>query len=297
MQNLFEQLKSISGLELRENEPLSRHTGFRTGGCCTMLLIKEEAALVSAVNMLRSAAVPYFVLGRGSNVLAMDEGYDGVVVKYVNDTMEAVGSTITAHAGAPLSAVCLKALAHNLSGLEFAYGIPASVGGAVFMNAGAYGGEIADVLVSVRVLDEQGNIVTMLAKELSLSYRHSVFHTRRGCVIVSAEFKLTEGDATAISAAMDDVMARRMEKQPLELPSCGSTFKRPEGAFAAKLIDDCGLRGVSVGGAQVSEKHCGFVVNKGGATTADILKLCGQIKDTVKSKTGYELEMEVQLLK
>ncbi|MBR5501455.1 MAG: UDP-N-acetylmuramate dehydrogenase [Oscillospiraceae bacterium] len=297
MQNLFEKLNSINGLQLRLNEPLSLHTGFRTGGSCSMVLAQTEAAFCEAITVVRAAEVPYFVLGRGSNVLAADEGYSGIVIKYVGDEISVCGTRVTVAAGASLATLCRAALQNSLTGLEFAYGIPGSVGGAVFMNAGAYDGQMADVLASVRIMDAQGCVRELAAEELKLSYRHSIFHEQRDWVILSAAFELKVGEAAAISARMEELMARRIDKQPLDYPSCGSTFKRPEGAYASKLIDDCGLKGLSVGGAQVSKKHSGFVINRGGATSSDILQLCANVKEIVKEKTGFELELEVELLK
>ena len=297
LQKLFEKLSKINGLQLRMEEPLSLHTGFRTGGSCKMVLAETEQAFCEAVSAVRDAQAPYFILGRGSNVLAADSGYDGVVIKYVCDDIAVNGKRVSAAAGVSLAALCRAALQESLTGLEFAYGIPGSVGGAVFMNAGAYDGQMADVLHSVRFLDEHGCVRELPADELKLSYRHSIFHEQRDWVILTAEFELKEGDQAAINAKMEELMGRRIEKQPLDYPSCGSTFKRPVGAYASKLIDDCGLKGLAVGGAQVSEKHSGFVINRGGATSNDILCLCNQVKQIVLEKTGFELELEVELLK
>ena len=201
-----------------------------------------------------------------------------------------------AGAGLKLSALCKAALDSSLTGLEFAYGIPGTVGGAVYMNAGAYGGEMKDVLVSVTYLTREGEIVTEDAANLDLSYRHSIFEENGGCIL-SAKFHLKRGDSAAIKARMDELMQKRVDKQPLDKPSAGSTFKRPMGAFAAALIDQCGLRGYRHGGAAVSEKHCGFVVNLGGATCADVLALCDEVRAVVKEKTGYDLEKEIRVVK
>ena len=199
-------------------------------------------------------------------------------------------------AGLKLSALCAAALENGLTGLEFAYGIPGTVGGAVYMNAGAYGGEMKDVLDKVTYLTQDGQIVTEEAAKLDLAYRHSIFEENGGCIL-SAQFHLKRGDPEAIRARMNELMAKRVEKQPLDKPSAGSTFKRPAGAFAAALIDQCGLRGYRHGGAAVSEKHCGFVVNMGGATCADVLALCDEVRAIVKEKTGYELEKEIRVVK
>ena len=203
---------------------------------------------------------------------------------------------LTAGAGVRLTALCRAALEHGLSGLEFAYGIPGTVGGAVYMNAGAYGGEMKDVLTVVRYLTTEGKVVQASAAELDLSYRHSIFEENGGCIL-SAQFALQPGNAADIRAKMDELMAKRADKQPLDKPSAGSTFKRPAGAFAAALIDQCGLRGFRHGGAAVSDKHCGFVVNLGGATCADVLALCDEVRAIVKEKTGYELEKEIRVVK
>ena len=203
---------------------------------------------------------------------------------------------MVAGAGLKLSSLCTAALENSLTGLEFAYGIPGTVGGAVYMNAGAYGGEMKDVLQSVRYLTQDGDIVEAETAALDLSYRHSIFEENGGCIL-SAQFQLKRGDPDAIKARMNELMAKRVEKQPLDKPSAGSTFKRPAGAFAAALIDQCGLRGFRHGGAAVSEKHCGFVVNLGGATCADVLALCDEVRAIVKEKTGFDLEKEIRVVK
>ncbi len=203
---------------------------------------------------------------------------------------------VTVGAGMKLSTLCNFALNHSCTGLEFAYGIPGTVGGAIYMNAGAYGGEMKDVLTSVEYLAADGNIVEVPAAELDLSYRHSIFEENGGCIL-SATFRLKKGDAASIKARMDELMQKRIDKQPLDKPSAGSTFKRPAGAFAAALIDQCGLRGYRHGGAAVSEKHCGFVVNLGGATCADVLALCDEVRSIVKEKTGYDLEKEIRVVR
>ena len=198
-------------------------------------------------------------------------------------------------AGQMLSSLCMAALENSLTGLEFAYGIPGTVGGAVYMNAGAYGGEMKDVLTTVQYLTAEGEVKESAASELDLRYRHSIFEENGGCIL-SAQFALTPGEPEAIRAKMDELMAKRLDKQPLDKPSAGSTFKRPVGAFAAALIDQCGLRGYRHGGAAVSEKHCGFVVNLGGASCADVLALCEEVRTIVKEKTGYDLEKELSLI-
>ena len=227
-----------------------------------------------------------------------DEGFSGVVIDVsALDAEIAVEDTVlTAGAGVRLAALCKAALKHGLSGLEFAYGIPGTVGGAVYMNAGAYGGEMKDVLTTVRYLAAEGEVREVPAAELDLRYRHSIFEENSGCIL-SAQFHLQPGNAADIRAKMDELMAKRVEKQPLDKPSAGSTFKRPAGAFAAALIDQCGLRGYRHGGAAVSDKHCGFVVNLGGATCADVLALCDEVRAIVKEKTGYDLEKEIRVVR
>ena len=289
----------IPDLSVLENEPLSRYTGFRTGGCSTVLIPYTPDAFIEAYKIILKNDVPFYVLGNGSNVLALDQGFDGVVLstKKCFSCFSVEDSCIKAGAGMSLSEICKVALNHDLTGLEFAYGIPGSVGGAVYMNAGAYGSDISNVIKEASYIDESGNIVSIDASNLELSYRNSIFHKNKKWIIVSAVFALSPGDHQAISEKMNELLSRRIEKQPLDYPSCGSTFKRPEGSYASKLIDECGLKGFSVGGAAVSEKHAGFVINKGGATSEDILNLCDLVSKIVEEKTGFKLEMEIELLK
>ncbi len=295
---MTETLKNLEGLEIRENESLSSYTGFRTGGPATVLLPKSEKSFIDTLSLLRTRKEHFFILGNGSNVMAPDEGFDGYVVltKEALTELTVSDGTITAGAGTMLATVCRSALDNGLSGLEFAFGIPGSVGGAVYMNAGAYGGEIVDVIESVKILDEEGRIRILKKEELGLSYRHSIFQKEKTWIILSATFRLTEKEPALIHEEMYGYLARRVEKQPLDSPSCGSTFKRPKGSYASKLIDECGLKGFSVGGAAVSTKHAGFVINTGNATTADILSLCEAVHDKVLHETGFELEMEVEIM-
>ena len=292
------ELNKIDELEIRENEPLSRYTGFRTGGNATVLVPHTEKSFTDAVGVLKKAGTSYFVLGNGTNVIAKDEGYPGYVLKTsaAFSALQVNGNSITAGSGVSLIKVCRLALEKSLTGLEFAYGIPGSVGGAVYMNAGAYGGEIKDILTFVTVLDSEGCVREMKAEELKLSYRYCLLHDRRDLVILSAVFALQPGIREDIEAKMKELMGRRIDKQPLEYPSCGSTFKRPKGSYASKLIDECGLRGFRVGGAQVSEKHCGFVINRENATSSDIFELCRQVRQIVMEKTGYDLEFEIEVM-
>lgn len=282
-----------------ENEPLSAHTGFRTGGTARLAVFPDDvAAFVSVVGLIREAGVRHFILGGGRNVLATDAGYDGVIVFTggLRDIRIADDTKIFCEAGVALRDLCIFAADHGLSGLEFAYGIPGTVGGAVYMNAGAYGGEIGDVIETVGALLPDGRITDIPAKDCGFGYRTSRFQKTPGAAVLHATFALSSGDGAEIRAKMDDIMARRVEKQPLEYPSCGSTFRRPEGAYASELIDRCGLKGLSAGGAAVSGKHAGFIVNTGDATSADILRLIGDVRDRVLNETGTLLETEVVIL-
>ncbi len=286
-----------------ENEPMSAHTSFHVGGaCCAFVTVPTIAAFMQVHSFLQKQQMPFRVIGKGSNLLVPDEGYAGVVLVLNGGetdavTVNAAEGTIACGAGASLKAVCRAALDASLTGMEFAYGIPGSVGGAVFMNAGAYDGETAQVLESVEILDENGVRRTLSAEALQLSYRHSIFMQQPDWVILRAVFRLQAGNAEEIRAKMEELLGRRKAKQPLEYPSAGSTFKRPQGSFASKLIDECGLRGDTVGGAQVSEKHAGFVVNRGGATFADIMALCDHVRKVVQEQTGYVLELEPEVLR
>ncbi len=282
-----------------EKEPLSRHTTFRIGGPAAVLCLPETPAqLLRALELCREYGVRTYLLGNGSNTLFADEGFDGAVICTVDlrTPITVTGTTVSAPAGASLAAVCREAQKAGLTGLEFAYGIPGTVGGAVYMNAGAYGGELKQVLSRVTFLDKDLRLETLPVEELALGYRTSRFETDGGSIL-EAVFQLQPGAPQAIEARMQELMARRREKQPLELPSAGSTFKRPEGAFAGQLIEQCGLRGFAVGGAAVSTKHCGFVVNTGGATCADVIRLTDEIQKIVEEKTGYRLSREIRVVR
>ena len=299
LETLAQMLKSrFPGLELRENEPMSRHTTFRIGGPARLMALpwdrKETAAVVRTA---AEVGVRPFFLGNGSNLLVSDGGYEGFVVKssHLDQTRE-VNRRLRAESGIPLARLAVAALERGLTGLEFAHGIPGTLGGAVAMNAGAYGGEMAQVLTAVTYLDETGTVVTIPASECGLSYRHSLFSDHPDWLILEAEMELQQGEAEAIRGRMDELAAQRRAKQPLEWPSAGSTFKRPEGHFAAALIDQCGLKGFSVGDAQVSEKHAGFLVNKGKATAEDMRRLMDLVGERVLRETGVELEPEVKFL-
>ena len=295
----LKQLLTAAGIAYKKNEPLAAHCTFKIGGPARLFVQPvDHAQLCRTVALCKAQGVRYYLLGNGSNILFADEGYDGAVldISSMQDTVEVHGTQLTAGAGVRLSVLCKTALEHSLTGLEFAYGIPGTVGGAVYMNAGAYGGEMKDVLTTVQYLTAEGEVKEAAAAELDLRYRHSIFEENGGCIL-SAQFALTPGEPEVIRAKMDELMAKRLDKQPLDKPSAGSTFKRPVGAFAAALIDQCGLRGYRHGGAAVSEKHCGFVVNLGGATCADVLALCEEVRTIVKEKTGYDLEKEIRVVR
>lgn len=295
----LEKLCRDIGVKYSLNQPLAPHTTMKIGGCCDILVNADsESALCSIIGLCKAQGIPYFVLGRGSNVLVSGEGYRGCIILMGADfsRVEVNDDVITALAGASLKSVCMAALENGLSGLEFAYGIPGSVGGALYMNAGAYGGEMKDIVQSCRYIDEDGELREITADKLEFSYRHSFF-SGKSCVIVSVTMRLKKGDKSAIKARMDELLQSRRDKQPLEFPSCGSTFKRPEGYFAAALIEECGLKGFSIGGAQVSEKHSGFVINRGGASFEDIMALVRHIQTVVMEKKGVKLECEMLILK
>ena len=273
------------------------HTSFRIGGAADVYVrpLSEEGLLVTLENC-RLHRAPYLIIGKGTNLLVSDRGYRGVIIDMTGmDGISVNGNRITAAGGAPLAAVARCAAENALSGLEFAAGIPGSLGGGIFMNAGAYGGEMKDVVRSVRVLTKYMEITEIPAEEAAFGYRSSRFK-ESGEIILGAELELAPGDRKEIEARMKELNARRREKQPLELPSAGSTFKRPEGSFAGKLIQDAGLAGYQVGQAQVSPKHCGFVVNLGGASAKDVRRLILDVQAKVKENSGIDLEPEVILV-
>lgn len=284
-------------LELRAGEPMSRHTSFRIGGPAALMALPRSAQeAAAAVRGAAEAGLEPFFMGNGSNLLVPDEGVERFLIKAVPglDEVRAEGSDLIAGSGAALARLAAFALDRGLTGLEFAHGIPGSLGGAVTMNAGAYGGEMAQVVRSVTYLTRGGELETTTGFEFG--YRRSAF-SDAGRMILSARLELRPGDPDAIRARMEELSVQRRSKQPLEYPSAGSMFKRPPGHFAAALIDQCGLKGLTVGGAQVSEKHAGFVVNRGGAACSDVLELVEQVKERVFAQTGVELEMEVKLLR
>lgn len=295
---LHEELCGILGSEnVLKEEPMKNHTTFRVGGPADWLLTPtEEEQIRDVVNLLRAEKVPYYVMGNGSNLLVGDKGYRGVIIqlgKNLSQIRMTEEGVLYAQAGALLSKIAAEAFAQSLTGFEFASGIPGTLGGAVMMNAGAYGGEMKHVLKDALALTADGELRVLPVEQMALGYRTSIF-AQNGDIVLSAQIRLQPGNPEEIRAYMDELKEKRMTKQPLEYPSAGSTFKRPEGYFAGKLIEDTGLRGFQVGGAQVSEKHCGFVINKGQATAADILSLIEQVSDRVEAKFGVRLEPEVK---
>lgn len=285
---------SKNKIKYKSYEPMRNHTTFKIGGNADVFIsIGSEQELKAVLNAAKECETPCFILGRGSNLLVSDGGIAGAVISLdALDGIEVKGDTLVCGAGASLKKVCLAARDASLSGLEFAYGIPGTVGGAIYMNAGAYGGDMSQAVKSAQVYDRDGNKKTLNAEQMKLGYRTSVFKST-DLIITSVEFELKRGNYADIKAAMDGFLNRRREKQPLEYPSAGSTFKRPTGNFAGALIEKNNLKGVSVGGAQVSEKHAGFVINTGGASCSDVLTLIEKIQNTVKQADGIDLEPEV----
>ena len=298
-QNFYDKLNNVIAKDsILLDEPMSRHTTFRVGGPADFFVTpKAKEEVRDVIRICKEAGMPYYIIGKGSNLLVSDAGYRGVIVQIYKEMNEVKveGDLVKAQAGALLSGIAAKALGAELSGFEFASGIPGTIGGACVMNAGAYGGEMKDVLESVTVLTGEGKIIELGRNELELGYRTSVI-AKKGYIVLGAVLKLERGDGEKIKTYMDELKEKRVTKQPLEYPSAGSTFKRPEGYFAGKLIEDAGLRGFQVGGAQVSEKHCGFVINRDHATAADIMELMRQVQIRVKENSGVDLEPEVKRL-
>ncbi|MBO7402737.1 MAG: UDP-N-acetylmuramate dehydrogenase [Lachnospiraceae bacterium] len=300
--DLFKELKAAVEGRVLKDEPMSLHTTFKVGGPADyFMIIKGADELAKVEKILETYGVPAFVVGNGSNLLVSDEGIRGCVITFERPEYpiriydkSAEGVNVEIPAGTLLSAAAKAVAREGLKGFEFAAGIPGTLGGAVLMNAGAYGGEIKDSILTAKVFRD-GEILTLSKDELSLSYRHSSL-METGGVILSAEFFFEYGDKDQIFARIEELNAKRREKQPLEYPSAGSTFKRPEGYFAGKLIQDAGLAGFSVGGAAVSEKHCGFVINKGGATASDVKKLIDEVIQRVQESAGVTLEPEVRFM-
>lgn len=295
-EKLINKLSGILPVEdLKTDELMKDHTSFKVGGPARVFLkIRSENSLAEVLKIIKEENIPFFVLGNGSNLLVADGGYEGVII-YLEEEFSDIrvnGNVIEAGAAALLSMVSTVAMEHSLKGLEFASGIPGSMGGGAVMNAGAYGGELSDSIIEIIAMDEEGNIQHLDNEMLEFGYRKSIFK-RKTYIILKVFLLLERGDKEVIKECMNRYNASRREKQPLEYPSAGSTFKRPEGNFAGKLIMDAGLRGYSVGGAQVSEKHCGFIINKEKATADDILTLMEKVREKVKANSGIELEPEV----
>lgn len=298
-QNFYKELAGVlPESRIKTDEPMKQHTTFRTGGPADYFVMPEtKEELQETVSLLKRTREPYYIVGNGSNLLISDRGYRGTVIQIYKEMSKITvnGNVIRAQAGALLSRIAGKALESGLTGFEFAAGIPGTLGGACVMNAGAYGGEMKDVLSEVLVLTPEGEFVTLSSEELKFGYRTSVI-AKKGYIVLEASVILSKGAEKEIRERMEELRKKRVSKQPLEYPSAGSTFKRPEGYFAGKLIEDAGLRGFRVGGAQVSEKHCGFVINRGDATSAEILELMRQVSAHVEKKFGVALEPEVKRL-
>lgn len=305
MDSLYEALRRAAGSsQVKQDESMAKHTTFRVGGPARFFVSpSDESALRDVVELCQKKKVPYYILGNGSNLLVSDKGYGGVIISMMEGfswvKVEALdasdGAVLTAGAGILLSRLAKTALENSLTGFEFAAGIPGTLGGAVVMNAGAYGGEMRQVILKASVLTGDGSIKDIPAEELQLGYRHSCI-PEKNYIVLSAQIALKEGNRKTIQDEMEQLASKRREKQPLEYPSAGSAFKRPAGHFAGQLIEQAGLKGYQVGGAQVSEKHCGFVINKDHATAADILNLCKDVKKQVRDKSGVDLETEIKML-
>ena len=289
--------EKIPELVVMQNEPMKKHTTFRIGGPADFYTEPDEKQLPKLIGIAKECGIEVTIIGNGSNLLVGDGGIRGLVIGIGKglSKIEVSDNKITAGAGAILAAVASKAAEASLGGMEFAAGIPGSIGGAVVMNAGAYGGEIKDIIVSVTVLTPDGQILKLSKEELDLSYRHSCV-LEKGYIVLEAQLELFTKPQEQIRAYMAELRSKRVEKQPLEFPSAGSTFKRPEGYFAGKLVMDCGLRGYRVGDAQVSQKHCGFVINAGNATAADVMQLIKDVQERVMDQFGVQLEPEVKMI-
>ncbi len=296
-------IEIISENQVKKDEPLSNHTSFKVGGPAKYIIYpKAISEIISIIDLCKKTNMPYYIMGKGSNLLVSDKGYKGTIVKIDGDfsninikQLSKEEYLVQAQAGISLSKMAKFLASNGLAGFEFAAGIPGTLGGAVTMNAGAYDGEIKDIIVAATVLDKECNLITLSKEELDLDYRSSIIQ-KKGYIVLEVEFSFSKGDSNEIFAKIKDLNNRRREKQPLEYPSAGSAFKRPVGNYAGKLIMDCGLKGYSIGGAQVSTKHCGFVVNKGNATATDIFNLLNHIKKVVYEQYGVALEQEVKML-
>lgn len=298
MDSIYKKLTTIiEESKIKTNEDMSKHTSFKAGGKAKFYIkAKTVEDVINTVKISKENNIPIVVLGNGSNILFKDKEFNGIVLKIELDTLKIEENIITAEAGVKNAILGRKALDNNLQGFEFAAGIPGTIGGAIRMNAGAYGGEIKDIVQDVEYLDyEDLKIKKITNKECNFEYRHSVFCENKN-IILSATFKLENGIKEEIANRMNEFAKSRKEKQPLEYPSAGSTFKRGTDFITAKLIDECGLKGYQIGGAQVSEKHAGFIINKENATAKDIIDLVEYVKKTVKEKTGKCIELEVEII-
>lgn len=298
MKKIIGLLQNIQNLKISENISCKQLTTFKVGGCCTAVFPGTVDAFKSCLEILKENNIKFIVIGNGSNIVFDDDGYNGIVVVTTELKQFVVSENkICAECGAPLYAICTAACNASLSGLQFAYGIPGTVGGAVFMNAGAYDGEIKDCIVDVTCFDPQtSKFITLTKEECDFSYRHSAFEDN-GLIIIWANFVLSHGDKDEIKREMSEIIQKRRDKQPLNYPSAGSAFKRYPGRYTAKMIDDAGLKGFSVGGAQISEKHAGFIINKDKATCRDIKELVNTVKSVIKDKEGIDIESEIRFIK
>ncbi|SKA98466.1 UDP-N-acetylmuramate dehydrogenase [Caloramator quimbayensis] len=294
---IYELEKIFDKKNINYNEPMKNHTSFRVGGPADIFIIPEKTwQVISAIKLFKEHNIPFFIMGNGTNIVVRDGGFKGAVIKLTSlNNISVEGNKIKAQSGAFLSNVSMEALKNSLKGMEFASGIPGTVGGAVTMNAGAYGPEIKDVIESAVLCDYDGNLFCFNRDELELSYRHSIVQSGN-YIVLEAVFALEKGDSTAIRSRMEELNRRRADKQPLNYPSAGSTFKRPEGYFAGKLIEDAGLKGYSIGGAKVSEKHAGFIINYNNATAKDIIELIKKVQEIVNEKFGVLLEPEIKII-
>lgn len=289
----------VTASMVRLDEPMSRHTTFKIGGPADLLVEPSDTNQIKAlIKLFKQLSIPYIIIGNGSNILVGDKGIRGAVIKLGNQFAKITADeiTVTAYAGAKLSKIASVAYKNALTGMEFAAGIPGSFGGALYMNAGAYGGEMKQIVADVTYMDSNGESRTVSCDECLFGYRTSLFEKESGNTILCGTLRLSNGNAEEIKTHMDDLAQRRISKQPLNFPSAGSTFKRPEGAFAGKLIQDAGLMGERIGGAEVSQKHAGFIINRGGATAADVRALIALVQERVKECFGYELMPEVRFV-
>lgn len=297
-ENLSNKLSKLLKVDdIAINEPMKNHTSFKVGGPADILVCpKTYEEVVNIIKLCNEAGIPFYIIGRGSNLVVRDGGYRGVIIKLTKlDTIKVQEEMVIVQGGADLSKVSDAALNNDLTGFEFACGIPGTVGGAVTMNAGAYNGEVSQVIYSALVVDKEGNLINLDREQLNLGYRTSAVQ-EHGYAVLEASFKLKKGDHDKIKNRIDELTRRREDKQPLEYPSAGSTFKRPEGYFTGQLIEECALKGHSIGGAEVSQKHAGFIINKGGATAKDVLSLIEYVQEVVKERYNVELHPEVRII-